>query len=209
VVLGVVLAAIALAEFPRSLVPGEALAAGDHRHEVHADQAGPLARFPLECRQVEIAVRRVSDDGVRHAVVADRSGERPRIDAGQADDAATAQPLVEVAAGAMVGRIGDGGVEDHAACAGRRRHADGLDVLLVGSHVSDVWKREGDDLARIGGIGQDFFVSGHGGIEAHLADRMAGRAQAEALDHGAVRQHQERGGFGLRPAGIGMIAHGA
>ena len=56
---------------------------------------------------------------------------------------------------------------------------DGLDVLLVGSDIADMGKREGDDLARIGGIGEDLLVPGHGGIEAHLADRMAGRAEAD------------------------------
>ena len=38
---------------------------------------------------------------------------------------------------------------------------------------------------------------------------MAGRAEAKALEHGAVGEHQEGGGLLLGPAGIGMIAHGA
>ena len=86
------------------------------------------------------------------------------------------QPLIEMARGAPARRLGDGGAQDHAARAGRRRHVDGLDVLLVGADIADMREREGDDLARIGGIGEDLLVAGHRGVEAHLADRVAGRA---------------------------------
>ena len=77
-----------------------------------------------------------------------------------------------------------------------------LDVLLVGADIADVREREGDDLAGIGGIGEDLLVAGHRGVEAHLADRVAGRAEAEAFEHGAVGEHQEGGGRRLGPAGI-------
>ena len=49
------LAAIALAPFPRRLVPGEALPARHHRHEVHADEARPCARLRLERVEIEAA----------------------------------------------------------------------------------------------------------------------------------------------------------
>ena len=64
----IVVAAVALAPFPRRLVPGEALAARHHRHQVHADQARPLARFLLERVEIELAVRRMRDHRVRHAL---------------------------------------------------------------------------------------------------------------------------------------------
>jgi uncharacterized protein YqeY len=55
-----------------------------------------------------------------------------------------------------------------------------------------VGKGEGDDLPGIGRIGQNFFIAGHRGVEADLAHRMAGGAEAEAFEHGAVGQHQKR-----------------
>ena len=58
---------------------------------------------------------------------------------------------------------------------------------------------EGDELAGIGGIGEDLLVTGHRGIEADFADRVAFGAEAEAFQHGAVGQHQERGRFVVRP----------
>ena len=83
-----VLPAVALAPLPRRLVPGEALARGHHRHQVHADEARPRARLLLQRVEVELAGRLVRDHGVRHALLADQRGERAGVDAGQADDAA-------------------------------------------------------------------------------------------------------------------------
>ena len=112
------------------------------------------------------------------------------------------EPLVEMQRRAVVRRLGDGGAQDDAARARRRRHVDGLDVFLVGADIADVREREGDDLSRIGRVGEDLLVAGHRGVEAHLADRVAGRAEAEAFEHGAVGEHQEGGGRRLGPAGI-------
>ena len=194
-----VLPAVALVPLPRRLVPGEALSRRHHRHEIHAVEARPCARFLLERFEVEPARRLVRDHGVRHAVDANAAGERAGVDAGETDDAARLEPLVEVARRAVVRRLGDGGVQHHAARARRRRHVHGLDVVLVGADIADMGEGEGDDLPGIGGIGEDFLVAGHGGVEAHLADRVAGRAEAHAFEHGAVGEHEQRGRLGLGP----------
>ena len=97
-------------------------------------------------------------------------------------------------------------MQDHAARARRRRHVDGLDVLVVGADIADMREGEGDDLPGIGRIGEDLLVAGHRGVEADLADRLAGGAEADAFEHGAVGQHQEGRGFGLGPAGIVLFA---
>ena len=165
--------AVALAPLPRRLVPGKALAARHHRHEVHADQARPLARFFLQRVEVELAAGVVRDHGVGHALLADERGERAGVEAGQPDDAARLQPLVEMAGGAEVRRLGDVGAHDDAARARRRRHVDGLDVFVVGADVADMREGEGDDLPGIGRIGEDFLIAGHRGVEADLADRLA------------------------------------
>ena len=77
-----------------------------------------------------------------------------------------------------------------AACTWRRRHIDGFDVFFVGADIADVRKREGDDLAGIGRVGEDLLITRHGGVEAHLADRMSGGTQSEALESGPVGQNQ-------------------
>ena len=81
---GVAHLAVALAPVPRRLVPGEALAGRDHRHQVHADQARPCLRLALERVEVEAAGRLVRDHRVRHAVLADQRGQRAGVDAAQA-----------------------------------------------------------------------------------------------------------------------------
>jgi len=195
---------VTLVPLPRRLVPGEALAAAHHGHEIHADQPGPFARLALEHVEVELARGLVRDHRIRHAVGADETGERARIDTGKRDHSARLEPLVEVAGRAVVGRRGDRGVQHRAARPGRRRHADGFDVLFVGADVADMRKGEGDDLAGIGRIGQDLLVAGHRGVEAHLTHGMAGGAEAEAFQHRSVGEHEERRGLRLGPAAIAL-----
>ena len=55
---------------------------------------------------------------------------------------------------------------------------------------SDVREGEGDDLARIGGIGHDLLVAGHRGVEADFADRLAFRPESPAPDDCAVGEDQ-------------------
>ena len=59
---------------------------------------------------------------------------------------------------------------------------DDLDVLVVDADDPDMGEGEGDDLGGVGGVGEDFLVARHRRVEADLADRRAGRADAEALD---------------------------
>ena len=91
-------------------------------------------------------------------------------------------------------------MQDDPARARRRRHIDGLDVFLVGADIADMREGEGDDLPGIRRVGEDFLVPRHGGIEADLADRVAGGAQAEALQNHPVGQDQKRGRLGLNPS---------
>ena len=188
-----------LVPLPRGFVPGKTLAGGDHRHQVHAFEAGPFAGFFLQPVQVEHAVLGVGDHGVGHALLADQRGQCPCVDAGQADDAARLQPLVEMAGGAVIRGIGDSSAQDHAARARRRRHVHRLDILVVGADIADMREGEGDELPGIGGIGEDLLITGHRGVETDFADRLAFRAEAEALQHGAIGKHEERGRLEVRP----------
>ena len=110
-----------------------------------------------------------------------------------------AQPLVEMLGGAVVRGIGDGRAQNHAARAGRRRHVDGFEIFVVGTDVADMREREGNELSGIRGIGEDLLIAGHRRVEADFAHGLAFRTEAEALQHGAVRKHEERGRFVVRP----------
>ena len=67
-----------------------------------------------------------------------------------------------------------------------------LDILVVGAHIADMRKREGDDLAGIGRIGQDLLVAGDRRVEDELALMHAGTAATESEKDRAVRE-RERG----------------
>ncbi len=102
-------------------------------------------------------------------------------------------------------------MQDDAARPRRRRHVDGLDVLVVGADIADVREGEGDDLPGVRWVGEDFLVACHGGVEADLADRGAGGAQAEALKHGAVARTKSAVGLGFVPSSGGggfRLGHG-
>ncbi len=199
--LGLVLPPIALLPLPGGFVPGEALAAGYHRHQVHADQSGPFAGFFFQGPQIEAAVWRMRDHRVRHALAADQCRERASVDAAETDDTAGFQPLVEMLGGPVIRRIGDRGAQDDATGARRCRHVQRLDVLVVGADIADMGEGECDDLPGIRWIGEDLLVAGHRGVEADFTDGGAFRAESEAFQHGAIGEHKERGRFEVRPGG--------
>ena len=69
--------------------------------------SGSAAASRCKRLDVEDSVRRVRDDAVRHALLADARGQRARVDPGDADDAARLQPLIEAARGAPARGFGD------------------------------------------------------------------------------------------------------
>ncbi len=150
----------------------------------------------------------MGDDGIGHAFVADIGGERARIDAVEADDAAGLQPFVEMAGRAMVRRVGDRRMDDDAAGGGSRGEIARLDVFLVGADIADMRKSEGDDLPGVGRVGEDFLIAGHGRVEADLAHGLAGRAEAEAFEHRAVGEHEPRRLQRLGPAVLLVLLPG-
>ena len=91
---------------------------------------------------------------------------------------------------------------------GRRGGVDDLDVLVVDADDADMGKGEGDDLRGVGRVGQDLLVAGHRRVEADLADRRAGRADAEALDDLAARQHEHARRDAGPPAGKRPVRRG-
>ncbi len=195
----VLLAAVAFAPDPLGLVPGKTLAGRHLRHKVHAFEAGPGAGFFFQRVEIEFAGRVVRDHSVGHPLLADQRGQRAGVDAGEPDNAARLQPVVEVLGGAIVRGRGNGGMQNDAAGPGPRRHVHALDVFLVGADIADMREGEGDDLPGIRRVGEDLLIAGHRGVEADLAGGGAGGAEAEAFQDRAVRQYQNRRRLGLVP----------
>ena len=87
--------------------------------------------------------------------------------------------------GAVVYRLS----HDHRA----RVRAVGLDGLRPHAVVPDQRIGEGDDLTRVGGVGDGLLVAGHRGVEDDLADRGAGRAHRIAVKPRAVLEQHVAG----------------
>src|SRR6185437_11769005 len=65
-----------------------------------------------------------------------------------------------------------------------------LVVLRSGAVVADLRRRETDDLAAVGGVGADLLVSGHRGVEDHLARALDRRTERAAAEPAAIFQYQ-------------------
>ena len=165
----------------------------------HPGQVGPghlrAGQYPLQ--QPLRAVLHGADGRPHRALLADPPGQRPGAADGDAGDALGAQVGIQVTGGPPAG--GEPGWLAHHVAADP--DPAGLGVFVVDAGVADVRGGHGDDLAAVRGIGQRLLVTGHPGVEDHLAERLAVRAEGRAVQRGAVLQ-DEQGGFGvhLRPA---------
>ena len=184
------LAAVARAQGPGCLVPGVGLAAGHVRDQVHALKAGPGGGGGGQAIDIDIASASVDQRAVGSAAVADAPCQPARVDAGDGGQAVRAEPVVERARRPPARGCGDGLAQNASPDRRRRR----LDVFGVGADVTDVGEGEGDDLAGVGGIGEDFLIAGHRGIEADLAHRLADGPGAPAPEYRSVGQHEGRVG---------------
>ena len=131
--------------------------------EVGAGHRG-LCRDQLAC--VVLRCLGAEDAAPHRARVTDVADERASVYPGDGGNAAVAQP-VEPAA------LGGGGVLGVAGVAHDRRA--GVDAvrfhrLLGNAVVADHRIGEGDELARVRGVGHGLLVAGHRGVEDDLAD---------------------------------------
>jgi hypothetical protein len=137
-------------------------------------------------RDVVTAVRGGGEASLGSAPVADAADQAARVDPGDPDEIAILQPSVQGAPGPPVGGGSNLLAQNQAAACGRAR----FDILVVGTHIPDVRESEGDDLARVGRIGEDLLVSGHRGVEAHFPEGLAEGAEAPPPEDRAVLQDQ-------------------
>ena len=128
------------------------------------------------------------DSGPHHADRAQPPGDRPGVDAADADDPLGGERVFQTALGAVVGHDPGGIAHDEAG----DPDAVGLLVFVVHSGVADVRSRHEHDLARVGRIGDGLLISGHARREHGLAEGVPAGAVGLALVSGAVLQYQYR-----------------
>lgn len=138
------------------------------------------------------------------AAIANAPRQPAGIDAGNPDKPLTLEPAVEVRQGPKIRWIRDRRLQHDPARGG----VQSFDVVVIGSHVADMGEGERDDLAGVGGIGDDLLVARHGRVEANLSDRRAGAPDAVTPENGTVVQHQNcrrprDTGWGVSRVGLG------
>ena len=71
--------------------------------------------------------------------------------------------------------------------------APGFHVLVVDPRVADQGIGHGHHLALVGGVGEDFLVAGHAGVEDHLPQDLSPSGEGKALENVPVLKDQQRG----------------
>ncbi len=71
-----------------------------------------------------------------------------------------------------------------------RMHIRRLVVHRIDAGVADMRISQGDDLARVGRIGEDFLVTGDRGIEHHFADGLTFRADGNSAEQTAIFERE-------------------
>ncbi len=120
-------------------------------------------------------------------MLADPPYQGAGVDALERRQTVTAQVVEEVLLAAMAGGTGREAAGDEALHPRPPRFGG----QVAGAVVADVGLGHDDDLAAVGGIGEDLLlVAGHRGVEDDLAHRRARRGRAAAED-GAVFEQEE------------------
>ncbi len=179
-----VLAAVATAQAPFGLAPLVALLDRDDLGQVHAGQAGEAARQ----RDRLVGAGADGDGAVLGPLGAQDAGQLAGVDAGDGHDALLLQAVRQRLGRAEV-RGQQRQVLDHQA---GRVHARRFAVFAVDAGVADVGIGQGDDLARVAGVGQDFLVAGHGRVEDDFSGGVPFGADRVSEKGGAVGQGQDR-----------------
>ena len=115
-------------------------------------------------------------------LLADNTRQLAGIDISNRDRARLLQEVRERALRAVIRRRHRTVTNDQAGGMHLRR----LHVFAIGAGITDVRIRQGDNLAAVGGIREDFLVTGHCRIENNFADGLAVGTDGGALKYGAI-----------------------
>jgi hypothetical protein len=129
------------------------------------------------------------DGAVLGALLAQDAGQLAGVDAGDGDDVAFLQVVRQRLLAAEVRQQARQVLDDQAGGVDLR----GFDVFTVDARVADVRIGQGDDLAAVAGVGQDFLVAGHRGVEHHLTGGVACGADGKTLEDRPVCEREDGG----------------
>ena len=128
------------------------------------------------------------DDPLLRSGAAENPHEATGVDALDADHAVPGEPGEEGLVAAPVARLATHAPGDES---GHLRHGRLL-VAVVDAVVAELRDGEGDDLSRVGRVGEDLLVAGVAGVEDHLAGRLSSGAASRAFEDVARCEGQDR-----------------
>ena len=119
--------------------------------------------------------------------------KRPRkvmmmVKAGGAVDAIIEQLLPHLEEGDI---IIDGGNSLYTDSTRRTAYLESKGLLFVGTGISDMGISQGDNLAGVGRITQNFLIASHRGVKDHLAYRLAGKTNRPATKYRPVLKRKK------------------
>ncbi|MNS94212.1 hypothetical protein D3C72_1284230 [compost metagenome] len=186
--------AVGTGQLPFGLRPLVGLGNTHHLGQIQALHAGGCLGcsdgFVNTCLRYDFTLIQTHDGAILCALVAQQAGELAGVDVGDGNGLGALE----------VGRQCFGAAEvagqewqilDDQACS---IDFVGLNILSVDPVVADVRIRECHDLLAVTGVGKDFLIAGHGGVEHHLAGRGALRTNRVANKDRAVCERQDGGG---------------
>ena len=148
------------------LVEGGRLGAAHRLGKVDPDDGRRLRDL---CKQARIVQIEGGDDAFLRTIVAQMSGKGAGIDAGDSDNAMFSEKLGQALGGAPIGGREAHVVHNQTA----KSQAIGLKIVRVNAVIANLRVGHGDDLASIGGVGDNLQVTFERGVEANLAERLA------------------------------------
>lgn len=69
--------------------------------------------------------------------------------------------------------------------------AAGFFVFWIDAGVTEFWVGEGDDLAAVAGVGQNFLIAGHAGVKYHLPHGGAGGPERPTMINSSIDQNEK------------------
>ena len=143
------------------------------------------------------------DAAGQRALLAQDARELARVDVRDRDDLAALQEALQRLGGAPVASTARQVANDQAGGV----DGAGFEVFGIGAGVADVRIGQRDDLPAVRRVGEDFLVAGHGGVEHHLAGRVALGADGTAVKHSAVFERQYSGVVHIRAPVVSRFRH--
>ena len=121
------------------------------------------------------------------ALVAQQARQAAGVDASDGNDLVGFQILAEVLLRAEVARRARHFAQHQTGDMDRA----GFRVFGVHTDVADVRIGQRDALLTVRGVGEDFLITGHGGVEHHFADRLARSPNRNAFEYRTVGKDKQ------------------